>query len=78
MANSIDYACSNCGIDQEPEMLVAKKVMFQEIGVKPRTFRSRIVAWLCPQCTARDADWNKPPYESPGFKGDTSNARARR
>ncbi len=62
-----EYKCSSCGKNPgNPDLLVVKKVMFQELGVNPRTLKSRTAGWLCPQCIAKDPDWKRPPYSSPG------------
>lgn len=63
-----EYKCSLCGKQEQRDMLVSKKVMFQELGVKPRVFRSRVVGWYCPQCVAKDPDWKQPSYSSPGMQ----------
>ena len=57
------YKCSVCergesdGITRE--LLVVKKVTFQEMGSGARMIRSRVVAWLCPTCRDSDIDWNR-------------------
>lgn len=63
---SISHECSNCKRITQRDLLMSKKVMFQELGVKPKIFRSRVIAWLCPTCVAADEDWQRPAYESPG------------
>lgn len=68
MAFTGEYKCSKCGSTPgNPDLLVAKKVMFQELGTNPRTLKSRTVDWLCPPCVAKDPDWKKEPYTSPGM-----------
>lgn len=66
MAFNGSYACTKCLRVHKKEELVVKKVMFQELGLSPRTVRSRSVAWLCASCVREDADWNRPPNFSPG------------
>ena len=68
MAFNGEYVCTQCGKQENREMLVVKKVQFQELGVLPTTLRSRSVAWLCPSCVAADADWNQELYSSPGLR----------
>lgn len=68
MAFSGEYKCSGCGKIERADLLTAKKVMFQELGVKPRTLKSRIESWLCPQCVVKDPAWNMPAYSSPGMQ----------
>lgn len=66
MAFTGEYKCSICGKESDPELLTAKKVMFQELGVNPRTLKSRTAGWLCPSCIVKDEDWRRPAYSSPG------------
>lgn len=67
MAFTGEYKCSNCGKPEKKELLVVKKVMFQTIGIKPTTLRSRNVEWLCPVCVIKDPAWNTAEYSSPGM-----------
>lgn len=67
MAYTGEYKCTRCGKAERRELLVVKKVMFQELGTKPRTLRSRSRTWLCPQCVAKDEDWKADAYSSPGM-----------
>ena len=67
MAFTGEYKCSHCGVIEDRKLLMAKKVVFQDIGVGARTHRSRVVAWLCPQCVAKDEDWRRIAYDSPGL-----------
>lgn len=67
MAFTGEYKCSVCGNHEKAELLTAKKVMFQELGVKPTTIKSRIESWLCPRCVILDPAWNMPAYSSPGM-----------
>ena len=62
-----EYKCTRCNKSEKRELLSAKKVSFQELGVRPRIIRSRIVAWLCPPCVARDEDWRQDAYATPGM-----------
>lgn len=70
MAREIDYKCSNCGAkpvgpsgESVKEMLVVKKVLFAEMGVTGRTLKTRVVAWLCADCTKDDPAWQQKDYE---------------
>lgn len=76
MAFAGEYACSGCGKVTKRELLVVKKVQFQELGVKPLTLRSRSVAWLCPTCVARDPHWRQDPYASPGMTRPVQSKKA--
>lgn len=67
MAFTGEYVCSECGNVTDRDLLVVKKVQYQELGLKPMTLRSRSVAWLCPKCVARDPHWRQEPYSSPGM-----------
>ncbi len=67
MAFHGEYKCSDCGKIESRDLLTAKKVTIQEIGVRPKILRSRIIGWMCPACVAGDADWKREPYASPGM-----------
>lgn len=62
MANHPDYDCTVCGASTKRELLTVKKVVFSEMGEGASTVKSRVVAWLCPRCTAGDADFNREPF----------------
>ena len=63
------YRCTRCnrgpedGIDREH--LMVKRVLFQNMGEGGRIHKSRNLAWLCPACVAKDADWQRPPRQMP-------------
>lgn len=65
MANNVkkNYVCHNCNQPTDRKLLTVKKVLFLEMGVGARTLRSRVVGWLCPDCVAKDADFNQVSYE---------------
>lgn len=67
MAFAGEYKCSACGKHEKAELLTAKKVMFQSLGVRPTTIKSRIESWLCPQCVVKDPAWQMEAYSSPGM-----------
>ena len=67
MAFAGEYKCSVCGNHTEAKLLTAKKVMFQSLGVKPTTIKSRIESWLCPRCIIEDPAWKMEAYSSPGM-----------
>lgn len=67
MANNRPYACSACKGPTPREHLLVKKVIFQELGVKPKMARSRTAAWLCPSCLQKDPHWNLGAYVAPGM-----------
>ena len=78
---NIEYICSACGGRSTKERLHAKRVMFTTIGDKPKTVRSRTVAWLCEVCMMRDYDWNLEAFKSsPGnadlYRPEVSDAAA--
>ena len=60
MARTVQYICTRHGGEVPRELLLAKKVQFVGMGEGSRTHRSRVVEWLCPQCIAKDEDWNRP------------------
>lgn len=65
-----DYRCSECGRRYpKREDLVAKRVVWREMGEYGATIRSRVVSWICKDyCLPEDPDWNRTPLaESPGF-----------
>lgn len=60
------YACTRCGTEvTDRDRLTVKKASFHGMGTKARTIRSRVVAWLCPECLKKDVDWNRPAYTDP-------------
>jgi hypothetical protein len=64
----IQYKCSVCGREEQREDLTVKRVSFQTMGIKFRTIRSRVVAWLCDDCRSEDVAWNMPKAAaSPGM-----------
>jgi predicted RNA-binding Zn-ribbon protein involved in translation (DUF1610 family) len=52
------YRCSGCGRDTVREDLTVKRTVFLTFGRNPSTLKSRVTAWLCPDCKMGDADWN--------------------
>lgn len=67
MAFNGEYACTSCGSMESREDLLAKRAQYQTLGREPKTLRSRVVAWLCPSCIAKDPDYNVDSYSSPGM-----------
>lgn len=65
MANNPDYRCTNCSRDCNRELLTVKKTVFLEMGIGGRTVRSRVIGWLCPDCTADDTDWKREKFVPP-------------
>lgn len=61
-----EYRCTNCGIQvDDRDKLTVKKVSFHGMGARARTFRSRVIGWLCPLCLSKDPDWQRPGYTDP-------------
>ena len=60
-----EYFCNGCNTPTKRSMLTVKKVLFTAMGSGASTTRARVVAWLCPACTKRDTDWNRPPNVQP-------------
>lgn len=61
-----EYACTRCKrVVEDRDDLTVKKASFHAMGAKARTFRSRVTAWLCPECLRDDIDWNRPAYQDP-------------
>lgn len=52
-----------CGRTVERELLTVKRAVFMEPGEGAKTLRSRVIAHLCPECVAKDLDWNRPPHQ---------------
>lgn len=59
------YGCTQCSAPTKREDLVVKKAVFLEMGEGARTFRSRVVGWLCPKCREGDPDWNREKFSPP-------------
>jgi len=61
-----EYVCTRCGATvDDRDKLTVKKVEFRAMGSGGRTFRSRVIGWLCPDCLRADGDWNREPYTDP-------------
>jgi hypothetical protein len=65
MANQPEYICTGCKTPTQRELLMVKKAVFLEMGAGGRTFKSRVVGWLCPNCVRIDTDWNQPKFQPP-------------
>lgn len=65
MPTEHEYVCNGCGNPTARDMLTVKKVLFTGMGAGAKTDRARVVAWLCPPCTKRDEDWNRPANTQP-------------
>lgn len=63
MGKPAEYRCSRCGREVERNLLLAKKVLFVEMGEGGRTQRARVLDWLCPTCVAADFDWNRLAFQ---------------
>jgi hypothetical protein len=61
----VEYGCTKCGTPTERSKLMVKKAVFLEMGEGARTFKSRVINWLCPSCVAKDDDWNRPKFQPP-------------
>lgn len=55
-------ACSKCKRVTPRHLLLVKKALFTGMGSGAKTHRARVIAWLCPDCTKQDPDWNAEPY----------------
>jgi hypothetical protein len=64
--SGFDYRCGICGKEFARDMLVTKKVYFQELGVNPKIVKVRTEDWLCPGCVVKDKAWRKERHEAPG------------
>lgn len=65
MAVEHEYVCNGCGQPTRRSLLTVKKVLFTSMGAGSTTTRARVMAWLCPTCTKKDEDWNRPPNIQP-------------
>lgn len=52
-----EYKCSECGEKTPVNELLAKRVIFRQMGDFGRTVKGRVVAWLCPSCLEKDPVW---------------------
>lgn len=59
---AIEYKCTRCGAKPGRNRLVAKKVLFTEMGAGAKTLRARTVDHLCVPCTKKDEVYNMEPY----------------
>jgi len=65
-----EYRCTNCGAQvDDRDKLTVKKVSFHGMGARARTFKSRVVSWLCPDCLSKDVGWSLPSYTDPAELG---------
>lgn len=71
----IAYVCSQCGANVGKDKLTVKRVMFQTAGMRFKTLRSRVVAWLCQSCRDEDPAWCAPPRATAPGLADTKLAR---
>jgi hypothetical protein len=63
------YKCAECGESRHRDQLRVKRVVFQTMGRKAQTLRSRTVKWLCVACMEGDTDYRREKYQaSPGFE----------
>lgn len=66
----IKYVCTRCGLVTARDKLTVKRVMFQSMGIKFRTLRSKVVDWLCESCREQDEVWNTEKFfGTPGMVG---------
>jgi len=59
---TLQYKCSDCGTPTKRELLAAKKVLFTGMGRGAKTYRSRVVGWLCPPCVKKDPQYLMEAY----------------
>lgn len=62
MPNNPNYGCTVCKAPVSRDALVVKKALFTEMGEGARTVRSRVIAWLCPQCLISDPDYQREKF----------------
>lgn len=68
VTRTIRYVCGTCHQEKPKEKLLAKRAVWQTLGSRPTTIRTRTVAWVCTDCISKDPDFMRDPYsESPGF-----------
>lgn len=60
-----EYACTRCEAPTQRDKLMVKKAVFLEMGEGARTFKSRVVGWLCPKCVSQDEDWQREKFNPP-------------
>jgi hypothetical protein len=57
--------CTGCNQLTSPELMVTKQVNFLERTRRGKVIKSRVVAWLCEECTEADPDFQLPAYSGP-------------
>jgi hypothetical protein len=63
----IKYKCGPCQKEFPKELLTAKRVQFRELGTDGRVLKSRVTAWLCPECLEADPEYHIVRYSGPGI-----------
>lgn len=65
MPNHPVYGCTRCGRHKDRDQLVVKKALFVGMGEGSATIRSRVTAWLCPECLEEDSDFQREKFNPP-------------
>lgn len=69
-----DERCTECNNICSKILLTAKRIQFVAVENQRKVLKSRVTAWLCEDCLAKDPDWNLDPraaapgYRSPGLE----------
>lgn len=64
-----DERCTECTNICSKILLTAKRIQFVALENQKKVLRSRVVAWLCEDCLAKDPEWNLTAREAaPGYK----------
>lgn len=63
--------CSDCGNDFPADVeMLAKKAEWRSVANPNRVIRTRTVKHQCPDCAAKDCDWQREIYKgSPAYGG---------
>jgi hypothetical protein len=59
--------CTRCGEFVRRSELTVKRAQFQKMGSGASSFKSRVMAWLCPPCLLDDREYNLPERSTPQF-----------
>ena len=70
MPHYTDYKCTQCLRPTLKELLVVKKVVFQPLGAKAKTLKSRTVGWQCDECVEIDPEYQLEAFNGPGHKSE--------
>lgn len=59
------YRCTECGKEQDRDDLTVKRVQFRGMGARGVVVATRVTAWLCGDCLAKDEVFTTAPHKTP-------------